>query len=66
MERHNATKCAFPAGLTIKPDGVHELDPCIYETVEKYANVTVTISRCQKCGHIEISWERQDDTIEID
>ena len=51
--------------MTIKPDGVNELDPCIYEDIEMYANVTVVISRCKKCGHIEISWLRQDNTEEI-
>lgn len=40
--------------LIIKPDGINELDPCIYEDIEMYANVTVIISRCKKCGHIEI------------
>ena len=58
-------KCKFPNGITIKPDGVNELDPCKYEDIEKYANVTVTISRCKRCGHIEISWERQEDTEKI-
>lgn len=58
-------KCRFPDGVSIKPDGEHEIDPCIYEEVEKYANVTVTVLRCQRCGHIEITWERQDDTYKI-
>ena len=57
-------KCKFPHGITIKPDGENELDPCIYEEIEKYANVTVSVMRCRKCGHIEISWQRQEDTIE--
>ena len=55
-------KCKFPEGMIVKPDGEHELDPCIYEDIEKYTNVTITISRCVKCGHIEISWERQENT----
>lgn len=59
-------KCKFPDGITIKPDGVNELDPCIYEDIAKYKNVTITISRCKKCGHIEIGWERQDDTEELE
>jgi len=59
-------KCEFPGGITIKPDGVNELDPCIYEDIEKYANVTVTVSRCKVCGHIEISWTRQPDTVELE
>jgi hypothetical protein len=25
-------------------------------------NVTVTVSQCSVCGHINISWERQGDT----
>lgn len=54
-------KCSF-GGVTFKPDGMNELDPCVYEEIEKYRNVTVTVCRCKKCGHIEIMWERQDDT----
>ncbi len=59
-------KCKYPEGITIKPDGIHDLDPCVYEDIEKYANVTVVVSRCKKCGHVEISWMRQDDTVELD
>ena len=58
-------KCSFD-DITIKPDGINELDPCIYEDIEMYANVTVIISRCKKCGHTEISWVRQDNTEEIE
>lgn len=55
-------KCSFPDGIMIKPDGVNEIDPCVYEEIERYKNVTVTISRCKKCGHIDVSWEKQDNT----
>lgn len=58
-------KCNFPEGLKILPDGEHELDPCVYETVEIHTNVTVEISRCTKCGHIDVSWHRQDNTEDI-
>lgn len=51
--------------ITIKPDGVHELDACEYEEIQKFENVTVSILKCRKCGHIEIMWERQEDTIEL-
>lgn len=51
--------------MTIKLDGVNELDPCIYEPIEEHGNVTVTISRCTKCGHIDISWRRQEDTVNL-
>ena len=59
-------KCTFPGGIIFKPDGENELDPCVYVDIEKYANVTVTISRCKRCGNTMISWERQDDTEEIE
>lgn len=55
-------KCELPKGIEIKPDGVHELDPCIYETVEKYRNVTVEVRRCKNCGNIDVVWYRQDNT----
>ena len=59
-------ECEFPNGMTIKPDGVNKLDPCIYEVVEKYANVTIEVLRCKNCGHTEISWYRQEDTEELE
>ena len=56
--------CSFGDGITIKPDGINDLDPCKYEVVEKYRNVTVEIIRCKCCGHMEVSWYRQQDTEE--
>lgn len=53
-------------GVVIKPDGINELDPCVYEDIEMYTNVTVIVSRCKNCGHIEISWLRQSNTEEIE
>ena len=55
-------KCKFPEGVTIKPNGKDELDACSYQVIEKYRNVTVEVLRCKRCGHMEISWVRQDDT----
>lgn len=55
-------RCRHQGGVTIKPDGVNELLPCPMEDKEIHRNVTVTVSQCSVCGHIEISWERQDDT----
>ena len=49
-------KCKFANGITIKPDGTNELDPCVYEDVEIHTNCTVIISKCTKCGNLEISW----------
>lgn len=57
-------KCCFPYGITIKPDGVNEADPCRYEIVERYQNVTIEVLRCKVCGHTEVSWFRQEDTID--
>ena len=63
----NDRRCKFPDGITaIKPDGHSELDPCEYEDIEVWRNVTVVVSRCIHCGHIEISWHKQDDTEEVD
>lgn len=59
-------KCKFPEGIIIKPDGVHELDPCEYQEVERYANVTISIRLCKKCGNIDIAWFRQEDTEELE
>lgn len=60
-----SNKCSF-GDVTVKPDGVNKLDPCIYEDIEIYSNVTVIISRCKKCGHVEVSWMRQENTEEIE
>lgn len=57
-------KCTFGPGVSVKPDGVHELDPCVYRTVQVIYNVTVHVNKCKKCGHVEISWERQPNSIE--
>ena len=56
------SKCKWPDWMSIKPDGVNELDPCLYETIEVFHNVTVEVCRCKKCGHVEFSWYRQDNT----
>ena len=55
-------KCSFGDGISIKPDGKNEIDPCIYEDIEMWHNVTVVVSKCIHCGHVEISWMRQDNT----
>lgn len=59
-------KCKHPDGIIFKPDGVNELDPCIYRDIQKVRNVTVTVSRCIRCGHIDISWQRQEDSEDIE
>ena len=59
-------RCSFPDGVIIRPDGVNELDPCLYEEIERWANVTVHVMKCKHCGHTEISWERQPDTEQLE
>jgi hypothetical protein len=58
-------KCSFGEGITVKPDGINELDPCLYEDAEIHTNVTVVVKRCTKCGNIELVWHRQEDTEDI-
>jgi hypothetical protein len=58
-------KCCFGDGVIVKPNGIDELDPCIYEDIEMYTNVTVVISKCKKCGHIEVGWIRQENTEDV-
>ena len=59
--RKQAKKCSFGVGITIKPDGVNELDACRYEVLEVHENVTVEVIRCKNCGHTEVSWYRPED-----
>ena len=59
-------KCKWEDGLIIKPDGEHELDPCIYRDIAIYHNVTIIISKCVKCGHTIFTWVKQDNTEQED
>lgn len=56
-----SNKCSMPDGISIRPDGIHEIDPCIYEEIERHSGCIVHVMRCRRCGHIEISWERGED-----
>lgn len=58
-------KCSFGEGVTIRPDGINDLDPCQYDEVQILKNVTVHVLKCRRCGHVELEWERQPDTEEI-
>lgn len=62
--QHDSSKCSFGDGITFKPDGVHELDPCVYEVQEVHRNVTVVVGKCPKCGTVDVSWYRQEDTVD--
>ena len=54
-------RCSF-GDVSIRPDGINELDPCLYETLETHRNVTVEVLRCKVCGRIEVLWKRQENT----
>lgn len=58
-------KCKLPDGLVIKPDGLNELDPCLYRLAEVHKNVTVKVYECTRCGAIDICWERQENTEDV-
>lgn len=59
-------KCTWGDGIKMTLDGVNELDPCVYEEVARYKNVTVIVSRCRDCGTMDISWIRQENTEELE
>ena len=65
MKNHKCTFGDQNTDIAVKPDGRNELDPCFYQEIGTYENVTVHILRCVRCGHIEVEWERQDNTIDI-
>lgn len=53
-------------GITIKPDGVHELSPHKYVRTQRLKNVTVEILQCKVCGKVSIGWYLQENTEEVD
>lgn len=52
--------------VIIRPDGVHELDPCVYQDTEIHTNCTVIVSRCVRCGKMEVSWVRTEGTEDLE
>ena len=59
-------KCKNPDDRPILINGKYELDPCEYDVVERYRNVTVEVRQCRNCGNIDIAWIRQEDTEEME
>lgn len=53
-------KCEWPDGISFRPDGVNELDPCLYEDVESIyissLGITIIVSKCVRCGNIDVSY----------
>lgn len=58
-------KCKWPDGIKLEIKG-HEVDPCQYEEIEKWTNCIVTISRCKRCGNIDISWQKTEESERIE
>ena len=58
------TYCSHGEGVTVRPDGVHELSPHAYKLTQKLRNVTVEVLTCETCGDVSVAWYRQDDTEE--
>lgn len=52
-------------GITIKPDGIHELSPHAFQEELHLRNVTVQVLRCKTCGYVSIGWRRQNNTEEV-
>jgi hypothetical protein len=57
----NRKKCSSPKGVEIKPDGIHLLDPCIYEVLGTYKDVRLTVLQCKNCGNIDFEWQYEKD-----
>ena len=57
--------CTHGEGVTVRPDGVHELSPHAYTLIQRLRNVTVEILTCETCGDVSVAWYRQDDTEEV-
>ena len=56
-------RCTHGDGVTVEVGGV-PVDPCVYKEVETHHNCTVHILKCERCGHIEIEWEQQDERLD--
>lgn len=52
--------------LYFGPNGEYEIEPCVLEVKEVWANVTVEISECPVCHKTSIGWYRQPNTIKVD
>ena len=58
-------ECKYPEGFVIRPDGIHDLDPCIFEEDEVWKNVVVQILKCKRCGKISIGWYKTPNSIKV-
>lgn len=40
-------------------------DGCDYVLKEVWQNVSVDVARCRKCGNVDISWHKQDNSVKV-
>lgn len=55
MSYTDPERCHHKEGDYVKI-GEHDIDPCLYEEIERHYNCNVIVSRCKRCGNIDISW----------
>ena len=55
MSYTDPERCHHKDGDYVKI-GEHDIDPCLYEEIERHYNCNVIVSRCKRCGNIDISW----------
>lgn len=48
-------RCRHKDGDYVKL-GEHDIDPCLYKEIERHYNCNVIVSKCVRCGNIDISW----------
>ena len=60
-QEHKGSKCTWPDGVEVKIGGI-PVAPCIYTDRQRLHDVDITISECEKCGAIDISWSKNEDT----
>ena len=60
-QKHKGSKCTWPDGVEAKIGGI-PVAPCIYTDRQRLHDVDITISECEKCGAIDISWSKNEDT----
>lgn len=56
-------KCSFPPGITIRPDGVHELSPHRYEEAGFPFEADIEVYQCSRCGSLSVLFRGLDDEI---
>jgi len=59
---HGDHECSFGEGIIFRPNGSLTCDACTYIDTAEIKNVTVLVSKCEKCGGVVSGWIRQPNT----